>query len=40
MRHISIISSSAREGRKSHNVSLYFQNYFIENKLANTELID
>jgi NAD(P)H-dependent FMN reductase len=40
MRHISIISSSVREGRKSHNVSLYFQNYLIENKLATTEVID
>lgn len=40
MRHISIISSSIREGRKSHNVSLYFQNYLIENKLATTEIID
>ena len=40
MRHISIISSSVREGRKSHNVSLYFQNYLIENKLATSEIID
>ena len=40
MRHVSIISSSVREGRKSHNVSLYFQNYLIENKLATTEIID
>ena len=40
MRHISIISSSVREGRKSHNVSLYFQNYLIENKLATTDIID
>ena len=40
MRHISIISSSVREGRKSHNVTLYFQNYLIENKLATTEIID
>jgi NAD(P)H-dependent FMN reductase len=40
MRHISIISSSVREGRKSHNVSLYFQNYLIEKKLATTEIID
>ena len=40
MRHISIISSSVREGRKSHNVSLYFQNYLNENKLATTEIID
>lgn len=40
MRNISIISSSVREGRKSHNVSLYFQNYLTENKLATTEIID
>jgi len=40
MRHISIISSSVREGRKSHNVSLYFQNYLTENKLSTTEIID
>ena len=40
MRHISIISSSVREGRESHNVALYFQNYLIENKLATTEIID
>jgi len=40
MRHISIISSSVREGRKSHNVSLYFQNYLIENNLSTTEIID
>ena len=40
MRHISIISSSVREGRKSHNVALYFQNYLIENKLATTGIID
>jgi NAD(P)H-dependent FMN reductase len=40
MRHISIISSSVRDGRKSHNVSLYFQNYFNEYKQATTEIID
>ena len=40
MRHISIISSSVREGRKSHNVSLYFHNYLIENMLATTEILD
>ena len=40
MRHISIISSSVRAGRKSHNVSLYFQNYLTENNLATTEIID
>jgi NAD(P)H-dependent FMN reductase len=40
MRHIAIISCSVREGRKSHRVSLYFQNYLTENKLATTEIID
>lgn len=40
MRQISIISSSIREGRKSHNVSLYFQNYLTENRLATAEIID
>jgi len=40
MRHISIISSSVREGRKSHNVALYFKNYLTEHKLASTEIID
>lgn len=40
MRHISIISPSVREGRKSHNVSLYFQKYLTENKLATADIID
>ncbi len=40
MRPIAIISSSAREGRKSHKVSPYFQNYLIENKRSTTEIID
>lgn len=40
MRRISIISSSVREGRKSHSIALYFQNYLAENKLARTEIID
>lgn len=40
MRHISIISSSVREGRKSHNVALYFQNYLTENRLATSDIID
>ncbi|HLO53726.1 MAG TPA: NADPH-dependent FMN reductase [Saprospiraceae bacterium] len=40
MRHISIISSSVREGRKSHNLALYFKNYLTEHKLASTEIID
>jgi NAD(P)H-dependent FMN reductase len=40
MNHISIISSSVREERKSHSVALYFQNYLTENKLADTEILD
>lgn len=40
MRHIPIISSSVREGRKSHYVSLYFQHYLTDNQLATTEMID
>jgi NAD(P)H-dependent FMN reductase len=40
MYHISIISSSIRTGRKSHNVALYFQNYLNENKLATVEILD
>lgn len=40
MRHINIISSSVREGRKSHAVALYFKNYLTEHKLATTEIID
>ena len=40
MRHISIISSSVREGRKSHNVALYFQKYLNDNKLATADIID
>lgn len=40
MYHISIISSSIRTGRKSHNVALYLQKYVIENKLATVEILD
>lgn len=40
MQHISIISSSVREGRKSHHVSLYFQQYLNDNKLTTTEILD
>jgi NAD(P)H-dependent FMN reductase len=40
MQHISIISSSVREGRKSHHVSLYFKQYITENKLATTDIVD
>ena len=37
---ISILSSSIRTERKSHNVALYFQNYLNENRLANVEILD
>lgn len=40
MYHISIISSSIRTGRKSHNVALYLQKYLVENKLATVEILD
>ncbi|WP_310556306.1 NAD(P)H-dependent oxidoreductase [Flavobacterium sp.] len=40
MYHISIISSSIRTGRKSHNVALYFQHYLNENRLATVEILD
>ncbi len=40
MPHISIISSSIRNGRKSDRVALYFQNYLTENELATSEILD
>lgn len=40
MKKIAILSSSIREGRKSHNVALYFKNYIETNKLAETEILD
>ncbi len=40
MPHIAIISSSVRIDRKSHRVVLYLQNYFKENNLATTEILD
>lgn len=40
MRQIAIISSSVREGRKSHRVSLYFQQYLTDHKLATASIID
>ncbi len=40
MKHISIISSSVRVGRNSHRVSLYFQNFLLENNLATAEILD
>ena len=40
MKHLSIISSSVREERKSHYVALYFHHYLIENNLATIEILD
>lgn len=40
MYHISIISSSIRNGRKSHNVALYLQKYLTEKSLAKVEILD
>ena len=40
MFHISIISSSVRKGRKSHNVALYLKNYLTDNNLASAEILD
>ncbi len=40
MLHISIISSSVRNGRKSQSISLYFKNYIESNKLAEAEILD
>lgn len=40
LKHISIISSSVRTDRKSHNVALFFEQFLIENKLATAEIVD
>ncbi len=40
MAHISIISSSVRNGRKSDRVALYLRQYITVNKLAESEIID
>jgi NAD(P)H-dependent FMN reductase len=40
MHHISIISSSIRTGRKSHNVALYFQKYLNNSKQTTVEILD
>ena len=37
---ISIISSSIRDGRKSHRVALYFRKYLEENKAVSAEILD
>lgn len=40
MYHISILSSSIRTGRKSHNVALYFQKYISDNYPVTAEILD
>ncbi len=40
MYHISILSSSIRTGRKSHNVALYFQKYLSDNYPVHVEILD
>lgn len=38
--HLVILSASVRQGRNSHRVALYFQNYIEERKLATVDLVD
>lgn len=40
MPKIAIISASVRKGRKSHQVTLYFQNYLTQKQLAEVAMID
>ena len=40
MKRIAILSASVRTGRLSHRVALYLKNYFRQNALADTELLD
>ncbi|MCK9163332.1 MAG: NAD(P)H-dependent oxidoreductase [Bacteroidales bacterium] len=40
MKKIIIISSSIREGRLGHRVSLFLKNYLIDNSIADAEIID
>ena len=40
MPKIVIISSSIRPDRKSHRVALYFENYMVDNHLAEAEILD
>jgi NAD(P)H-dependent FMN reductase len=40
MHKIAIISASVRQGRKSHNVALFFQQFIETNQLATVEMID
>jgi NAD(P)H-dependent FMN reductase len=40
MQHISIISSSVRNGRKSQSIALYFKKYLERNNLATAVILD
>lgn len=40
MKNIVIISTSVREGRLGHRVSLFLKNYLQENSIANCEILD
>jgi NAD(P)H-dependent FMN reductase len=40
MAQIAIISASVRDGRKSHNVALYLQNFIKEKNLGTTVMLD
>ena len=40
MKTIAIISSSVRNGRNSHRVALYFNNYLTENKISDVTILD
>lgn len=40
MKKIVIISSSVRDGRKSHRVALFFKNFLESNELASAEILD
>ncbi|RZM07367.1 MAG: NADPH-dependent oxidoreductase [Pedobacter sp.] len=38
--NIAILSASVRQGRNSHRVALYFQQYIQDNNIANVDMID
>ncbi|RZM29329.1 MAG: NADPH-dependent oxidoreductase [Pedobacter sp.] len=38
--NIVILSASVRQGRNSHRVALYFQNYLTENNLGTVDMVD
>jgi NAD(P)H-dependent FMN reductase len=40
MKHITIVSSSVRIGRKSHRVALFFKKYIEDTKSASVDLLD